>query len=803
LKLTYGRSFLLILLLVIAAGVVVWKVPTKLGLDLKGGVRVVLRAQTEKLPKGEQLDLNGVVRIIRDRVDILNVSEPVVQPKLPDQIIVELPGVTNKEEALAAIKETALLEFRYLKDVKSERNALGRYTMIQTPDPKTGVETYTFTDEQGNDVPEKKVIEESPVILTGRDLLPNAKATIYNNQIEVNLEFNAQGKKKFADFTRAHVKEYLAIVLDEKIKSAPVIREPILNGRAQISGGFQTVQEAQRLADFLNAGSLPVPLEIAQTTSVEATLGRDSIDASIKAGAVGLGLVLLFMLGYYLLPGILADIALVFYAILTFAAYKLMGVTFTLAGICGFILSIGMAVDANILIFERLKEELRSGKTLRAAIDAGFKRAFTAIFDSNVSTAITCLVLYMFGTGSVKGFALTLVIGVAISMFTAITVTRTMLFLLVNQSWAQNPKLYGLMRTWVSREGGRYLDIIGKRNWYFALSLLVLIPGLIFLAKGDLKKSIEFSGGSELQVQFARPVAAQRIRNALESAGYKENMVQLAEGNTALIRTAALNAEEKQKIVASLQPLGKFEERGFDQVGAIVSRELTRNAFLAVIIASVGILLYLGIRFSQMKFGVCAVIALIHDVIVVTGIFAMMGALAGWEIDSLFITAMLTIIGFSVHDTIVIFDRIRENLRHRQKGEDFEGLVNRSILQSFARSINTSLTVVITLVALLVLGGSVIRLFVVALLIGIISGTYSSIFNASPLLVVWEHLQSGAARPAAGVKPMVASTPVKAPARPVAVPDPNGSEARTREAGGEAKTGTRAKIKPKKRKRRF
>ncbi|MCC6444545.1 MAG: protein translocase subunit SecD [Armatimonadetes bacterium] len=811
-RLTYGRSFLLILLLVIAAAVVVVQVPTKLGLDLKGGVRVVLRAQTEKLPKGEQLDLDGVVRIIRDRVDIMHVSEPVVQPKLPDQVIVELPGVANKEEALAAIRETALLEFRYLKDVKSDRNNMARYNMIiSEKDPKTGAESYTFTDEKGDDVPVEKVLGTSPVILSGRDLKPNTKATIYNNEIQVDLEFNAEGRKRFADFTRTHVKEHLAIVLDNKIKSAPRINEPILQGRAQISGGFQTVEEAQRLADFLNAGSLPVPLEIAQTTSVEATLGQDSIKASFQAGAVGLGVVLLFMILYYLLPGLLADIALVFYAVLTFAAYKLMGVTFTLAGICGFILSIGMAVDANILIFERLKEELRAGKTLRAAIDAGFKRAFTAIFDSNVSTAITCLVLYLFGSGSIKGFALTLAIGVAISMFTAITVTRTMLFLLVDMAWAQNARLFGLARSWVSREGGIYHDIIGKRNWYFALSLLVMIPGIFFLATGGLKPSIEFSGGSELQVQFAQPVQAQAIRNALNNAGYEENMVQMAESNTAIIRTTAKNAEEKNSIETALQPLGQFQEKGFDQVGAIVSKELTRNAFLSVIIASVGILLYLAFRFNQLKFGVCAVIALVHDVIVVTGIFAMMGTLAGWEVDSLFLTAMLTVIGFSVHDTIVIFDRIRENLRHRQKGEDFEGLVNRSILQSFARSINTSMTVAITLVALLFLGGPVIRLFVVALLTGVVTGTYSSIFNASPLLVVWEKMQEGSAkkavRPATEFKPLVTATGPKGQARSAATPpaEDNGSAS----GGGgvpvaaESKASPREKIKPKKRKRRF
>ncbi len=306
--------------------------------------------------------------------------------------------------------------------------------------------------------------DKNPPILTGAMLLPNAEANYdqTNSQIVVHIEFNKEGTKIFREWTRVHVGDYLAIFFDGKLLTAPVINEPIPNGQAVISGGFKSYKEATELADYLNAGALPVPLKVIAKDSVEPTLGKETISQVIVAGIAGLALVVLFMLVYYRLPGMLANIALCLYALYTISVFKAIHATMTLAGFAALIISIGMAVDANILIFERLKEELKGGKTLRAAIDAGFARAFTAIFDSNMCTAITCAILMWMGTPAVKSFAFTLLVGVAISMFTAITVTRTMLHLLVGWEWAQKPSLYGLGTSWFAKKGFT-LDIIGKR----------------------------------------------------------------------------------------------------------------------------------------------------------------------------------------------------------------------------------------------------------------------------------------------------------------------------------------------------
>ncbi|HEY3297494.1 MAG TPA: protein translocase subunit SecF, partial [Armatimonadota bacterium] len=519
----------------------------------------------------------------------------------------------------------------------------------------------------------------------------------------------------------------------------------ILDGKAQISGGFQSAEEAQRLTDLLNAGALPVPLKVIQQTTVEATIGKVAVAKSMDAGAVGLGLVILFMACYYLLPGLLADIALAIYALLSLAVFKLAHVTLTLPGIAAFILSIGMAVDANILIFERLKEELRGGKTLHAAVDAGFSRAFTSIFDSNMCTLITCAVLSYLGTGAIQGFAYVLALGVVISMFTAITTTRTLLHMVVNTKLGEVAWLYGLGRQWVAGQQGRSLNIVGRMAIWFGLSAAVIIPGMIFWGTNGLKKGIDFTGGGFLQVSFQQPTTTEAISGALDNIGLTKSTVQKGERNEYFIRTKEIDPEKAPEVRNALKSIGG-EVQSEEHVGGIVSKELTNNAVHSVLLASLLIVFYLSIRFAiggfaqGFRFGMCAILATLHDIGVMIGIFAILGYFLNWEIDSLFITALLTVIGFSTHDTIVIFDRIRENLRHRIKGEDFEALVNRSINQSFARSINTSFTVVLTLVGLLLFGAHSTRQFIVALLVGVVTGTYSSIFNASQMLVLWQRV---------------------------------------------------------------
>lgn len=729
----------MILIISALAGWVVYSQPTRKGLDIQGGMRVVLRAEKEKLPPGSKWDadkLSIVTDIIRKRVDSLGVAEPIVYPMpAEDRIIVELPGVKDKQQALAVVGSTAKMEFRSVPEFDN-----GTYS----PRPATGKDGSPTGFEEilrdGKPVPpeelEARIFSKDP-LLTGKQLKPNARAELLQTgKSIIHFEFQDDAKQIFEDFTRGHIGKRLAIFLDNKLISAPNIND-VIPGEGIIEGNF-TPESAKTLSEQLNAGALPVPLEQLQLDNIEATLGAQAVHQTLIAGVVGLAAVLVFMLWWYRMPGLLADLALCLYALFTFAMFKLIPITLTVPGIAGFILSIGMAVDANILIFERMKEERKSGKSLRASIETGFKRAFTAIFDSNVCTLITCGVLYQLGTGQVRGFAVTLAVGVAISLFTAVTCSRTFLLLFANSAAGQNDNLYGL-------GGGLHphLQVTKRMKLWFAVSLLIILPGILAMAAGGIKRSIEFTGGTEISAQFATTTTAPKVQSVLATAGHKEARVLIVEGGSrAYITTKSLNDAEKAEVGTVLKGIGGTVLSD-SNVSGTISSELTRNAVLSVVFASLLIILYLALRFSipnfveGLKFGTCAVIALLHDAFVLLGLFAVMGYLFNWQVDSLFVTAMLTVIGFSVHDTIIIFDRMRENLQHRQRGETFDEVADRSIEQTFARSVYTSFTVVLTLLALLIFGGPVLKLFVTALLIGIISGTYSSIFNATPLLVLW------------------------------------------------------------------
>lgn len=740
----YRQLFFIILVLCAVSGWIVGSKPMRRGLDLAGGMRVVYEARPEKGQSFDSKTLGTVTRILERRVNASGVVEPVVQPKPPRQVIVEIPDIKNKEELADRLSRPTKLEFRYFKNVQSDRNPGAKYRMDVDEE---GV--YTFTDSEGNEVPHKTIVEESPVVVTGADLKDNARGDISGLNSIVRIEFKPEGKKKFAEFTRKHVDDYLAIILNGEILSVPTINEAILQGKAEISGRF-TPTQAQNLANDLNAGALPVPLEIVEQNVVEASLGRQYVNQSVRAGLYGLVLVVLFMIAYYWLPGLIATIALAMYSLFTFAIFKQMGVTMTLPGLAGFILSIGMAVDANILIFERMKEELRAGKTLHSAIDAGFNRAWTAILDSNVCTLITCVVLIALTSGPVVGFAKTLAIGVLVSMFTAITVSRTLLHIVTSFGFAQNAGLYGLGRQWMqAKAGGAGFDIIGRRGLWFSISGILIVIGLFFLFMpgGGLKKGIDFTGGTMIQMVVPTGVTAPQIRSGLASYAPQVQFSRDAEArqDTAFIRTKSLSTDEVTELrdtITSKFPGAKIVSSSL--IGPSISKEIAQKAVLAVVLACAAICIYLSVRFAQhgfaegFKFGMCALFALLHDVAIVLGASALFGRLYGWEIDGAYVTAVLTMVGFSVHDTIVVFDRIRENLKLRLKGETFEQLVNRSILQTIARSINTSLTVVFVLVTLILFGGSVIRHFTAVLLVGIVIGTYSSIFVASTLLVVWE-----------------------------------------------------------------
>lgn len=797
---------LFILALAVAATYVTFnpKIRTYYGLDIQGGLRVTLRAKTEEYEKREKKpwraeNLEAVRRIMENRVNAMGVAEPTILTKAPDQIVVELPGLKNIDQAREQIKTTAALEFYLLPQLGSKDGSAPAIWDIVPSKDGQGYEL--INKETGKPLtPEEMevaIFSRDPIV-TGRDLLPRCQVVLSPGTGEpvIEFEFNAEGARVFEETTRANLGKYLAIFLDKRLLTAPTINAVISN-RGVIEGNF-TLESAKVLADQLNAGALPVPLEEIEIRKLEATLGKEAVAATTRAGLIGLGLVVLFMLLWYRLPGFLANVALALYTVFSLAVFKLVPITLTLPGIAGFILSIGMAVDANILIFERMREELLSGKTLRAAIDAGFKRAFTAIFDSNVCTILTCVILFNYGTGPIRGFALTLGIGVVISMFTAITVTRTFLFSLVGMSWATNPALYGL-----SQKPPIRLQVM-KRKWlWLGLSGTMVLIGLIAVGMGGLKPSIDFRGGTEIVAPFARRHSADSIQRVLTSLNpaYRDSRVVVSTEpgsteSTAFITMKQLTDAERvaveQALVSRVGPLapapgGGTKQFAYSNVSGTVSSELVRDAFTSVILASVLIVLYLAFRFAiggfveGLKYGTCAVIALIHDVLVVLGAFAILGAIASWQVDGLFVTAMLTIIGFSVHDTIIVFDRIRENLNHRQKDESFSDIADRSIDQTLKRSVYTSLTVVLTLLALFLFGGPTVHQFTGALLIGIISGTYSSIFNASVLLVLWKQRDVGAAvagggtlsgrvAPARTLRTDPGDRPLVTPATPVVTP---------------------------------
>jgi protein-export membrane protein SecD/preprotein translocase SecF subunit len=726
----------------------------RLGLDLRGGTRLVLQADTSQLDEEDvkNIDqrLDTAVGIIERRVNAFGVAESEIERQGTNRIAVALPGI-SPDEARSLVGRTAELQFKEVP-----RDPATQQPLI-SPDgtPQQWVPAMA-RDKNGELRP-----------LTGRYLKANSYVTTDQAGLPaVAFEFNSEGGQMFGEITQRNIQLPLGIFLDDELVSAPRV-----NARIEDKGTITGVsaKEAKQLVAQLNAGALPVPFTIVQQTEIDATLGSDAVRQSVIAGEVGFIVVVLFMVLLYQLPGVIASLALIVYSATMLMIFKLLPVTLTLAGIAAFVLSIGMAVDANILIFERMKEEMRGGASLYTAIERGFSRAWTSIRDSNVSTMITAFILWwfgdQFGAALVKGFALTLGIGVLVSMFSSIWVTRTFLRLTIGTPLARHLEWWGMKRPEMvngvpvqppPRRLPAILQFVGHRRWWFLVSLLVMVPGIIsLLIPPSLKPGIEFTSGTTFTLRFAAPPSQQAIRETLAGLGYADERVQKTSDGDFVIRTRELAGSvatpavgpappsELDTIVIALRDrFGEVTVLESDTVSAIVSREIVQKATWAVLIATGAILVYISWAFRSVKqpirYGVCAIAALLHDVVVVLGVFSILGKLFNVEINTLFITGLLTVIGFSVHDTIVVFDRIRENLR-RNISPSFDDTVNQSLLQTLGRSLTTSLTVIFTLLALLLFGGSTIRTFILVLLIGIASGTYSSIFVASQLLVEWEH----------------------------------------------------------------
>ncbi len=696
-----------------------------LGLDLQGGMHLVMRVDTSHLSDEAKVDaIDRALEVVRNRIDEFGVRESSIQKQGEDAIVVQLPGVTDRDRALELIGRTALLEFKIVSpDVDKLKEAIAG----TVPD---GYELkYAKEDNE-------PLLLEKSAILTG-DALTSAEIRFNQsefNEPSVGLKFNAEGAKKFAQITAENVGKRLAIVLDGKIQSAPRIREAIPSGEAIITGHF-TIEEAQDLSIILRVGALPAPMHVEEERTVGPLLGQDSINKGVKASLVGIILVFVFMALYYLLAGIIADIALLLNLLITLGCLGMLpflfpgiSATLSLPGIAGIVLSLGMAVDANVLINERIREELQTGKTLKTAISSGYARAFSAIFDSNLTTLIAAFLLFQFGTGPIRGFAVTLTIGLIASMFTAIVVTRTIFEALLSFGWLKSLPMLRLIKE-------TNFDFIGKRFIFYAISLIIIISGLVvYFKKGKQAYGIDFAGGQLQEYSFNHPPSLDKVRLVLKDIGLSDATLQQFKENpkVLLIRTAE---DKNQALTAKLKeifPDDNIQIMRIERVGPVAGKHLKTKASYALIWSLIGILIYVAFRFKHFNFAAAGVIALIHDVLVALGFMVMTGR----QIDLLTVTAFLTIAGYSINDTIVIYDRVRENSHLWRKKSLYE-LINLSVNQTLGRTILTSGVTLLVVLAILFYGGEVLSNFAFTLLVGFISGAYSTVYIASPLVLAW------------------------------------------------------------------
>lgn len=762
----------------------------RLGLDLQGGTYVLTQADTSALPPGTDIDdaMDGVKEVIERRVNATGVAETEVTREGKDRLAVQLPGIAP-EEAAELIGKTAVLEFR--EAVRNDAGDVvctapdGSEFTVPPVNASEGVNAETGEREGqcvtgGNNIggtinwQPATGLDSSGVerALTGAFVQSNGADVIAAAPPQclpacVTLEFTSEGGLLFQQVTENNQGYPLAIFLDEELISAPNVNEAISGGNAIISG--LEVDEAETLSIQINAGALPVPLETIQQKEIEATLGEETLVRGVQAGMIGVMAVMFFMIVYYRLPGLLASMALITYISVVMLIFKIDdpivgSVTMTLPGIAGFVLSIGMAVDGNILVFERMKEELRGGRTLGPAIEHGFDRAWSSIRDSNVSTLITCGILWwfgdQFGADPVRSFAITLAIGVVFSMFSAIIVTRSLLRATVATPLAKRLDLFvprGAREERVPEQARKpfVFDFVKRRNLYFLISAVILLPGIISLAVPPaLEPGIDFTSGATFTIDFEDDdVTADQVREAFADAGHDEARVQETSDGEFIVRTSELEGptgppvgpappSERDEIERLLEDqLGAFNVLNFNQVSEIISSEIVVEAAIAIGFAALAILVYLMWTFRNVpkshRFGIAAIVAAGHDALFILGAFSIFGKLFGMEINREFIAALLTVIGFSVHDTIVVFDRLREKIASNPD-VPFDELANASLSETVARSINTSTTVVFTVVALLLLGSGSIDELLLAFLIGVVAGTYSSIFIATQILVAWE-----------------------------------------------------------------
>ena len=719
-----------------AVGVLLTTEP-RLGLDLRGGTQIVLETRDSPTAKADRDATDRTLEVLRHRIDALGVSEPTLVRSGEKRIIVELPDVQDPAQAVKVIGRTAQLTFHAVQGVAEAQPPAPGSASPASPNG-TG---RTLPDESG------QPLRLAPAALTGNDV-DGAEASTdpQLGRWQVSVDYRGSGERKWAELTgRAACapvgdpQRRVAIVLDDEVISSPQVETSvgcdtgITGGSTLITGEFSE-SEARQLALLIRAGALPVPVETVEQHTIGATLGDEAIAASIKAALIGAALTILYMIAAYRLAGVVAAVSLLAYAGIAFAALLALGATLTLPGVAGFVLAVGMAVDANVLVFERSREEAGAvGPTrLRTAITRGFRGAWSAIVDSNVTTVIAAALLFFFATGPVRGFGITLTIGVLASMLTCLVLSRVLLELLTSRRIIrEHPAASGLagesrVRRWLMR---REPFLLRRHRRWLAASGIALVIATTGIAVKGLNFGVEFTGGRLVEYATARAVDAETARAAVAAAGLPRAVVQISDGNV-LVRDSGLNDTAKSSIERALTDRGGAATKVRDEfIGPSLGDELKRKALIALGLALAAQMIYLAVRF-RWTFGTAAVTAMAHDVVLLLGMFAWLGK----PIDGVFVAALLTVIGYSVNDSVVVFDRIRELLPQRRK-HPFNETANLACLQTLPRTINTGIGAMFILAALTLFGGSSLTDFALALLVGIGVGTYSSVFTATPLAI--------------------------------------------------------------------
>lgn len=675
----------------------------KLGLDIKGGVYVVMEAKNTDL-KGDELReaMEQTQAVIEERVNQMGLAEPVVTIEGEKRIRVELPGAEDAQQAIEQIGRTAQLQFALADGTIVLDGGNVKKAEVTTDDEAAGYAVALQFDSKGG------------------DLFYEATQKAYSGAVTSSVE--GVGSRA------------IMIILDNQIISAPEVKNgPISGGSCSITGGFSQ-EEASNLAALINGGALPLELEEISSSVQSAKIGFNALEMSVYAGLIGLAIILVLMLVAYRGMGIAADLALLLYVVIVLNIMSAMGSVLTLPGIAGIILSVGMAVDANVVIFSRIREEITSGKTVRSACQDGFKRAMSTIIDSQVTTLIAAVILYEIGTSSVRGFAWTFMIGIVVSIFTAVVVTQLYIGLMANSKKFSNKAFFGIKKdNTATFHIKKDIHFIRHRKIFYIISIVIMVIGLTFGVVRGLNYGIDFTGGTMIQMDMGKKVEISKVEDAISEYKLNPEIIYSGENNDEIvIRTIeSLSNNERAEVIESInKTFGTTDDNVMEQqlFGPSVGKELRNNAILAIIIAAVCMLIYIRFRFSQWKFGSAALLGVLHDVLIVIAFYAIFNV----TVNNPFIAGILTVVGYSINDTIVVFDRIRENVRFKRSGNT-EELIDRSITQTLGRSLMTSFTTLIVMVPLLIMGGEAIREFILPLMVGIIAGAYSSIAICSPL----------------------------------------------------------------------